>query len=46
MIQEPEPVLKQGPKYIHTQEDEDFMATLDKMMNDDLQVRGRYNYTL
>ena len=30
--------MKHTPKYIHTQEDEDFLANLDKMMTDDLQV--------
>ncbi|CAI8037046.1 Regulator of nonsense transcripts 2 [Geodia barretti] len=36
---EPEAVIKHTPKYIHTQEDEDFLANLDKMMADDLQQR-------
>ena len=37
--QEPEPVIKHTPKYIHTQEDDDFMANLDKMMVEDIQAR-------
>lgn len=30
--------MKHTPKYIHTQDDDDFMSSLDKMMADDLQV--------
>ena len=36
--QEPEPVLKHTLKFIRTQEDDDFMANLDKMMAEDFQV--------
>ena len=36
--QEPEPVLKHTLKFIRTQEDDDFMANLDRMMLEDFQV--------
>ena len=35
-------MIKHTPKYIHTQEDDDFISSLDKMMADDLQVSGHY----